>query len=644
MRVNRMYLFIISGLLMFSLTRGESPILIYAPEGRLYHPALKDTVSGKNFLGKTIDDQMQVLSGGKNAYIRLCSGQVVEMLPGSRMAISTTDTSLYLYEGRLVLHCEVGVKKFRYAIKVEKGGVGNLGKEAFEINLNHVIRTMPPNTFVLTANEVMPQEKIINQSSKDGQYILDWLKSPPVGDMTNPILLPSHQPKKFRFSANSKAGLATYETNRYYYTGALLKLRYGEFYFVYNIWLAVSNKGKFYSENWNEWKDIINNIYFIQLYKPESPFFLRIGLIEAMTFGRGYLVDNYDNTVMLPFEHLNGMEIQLKSKQRKLKLFVNDIGKPRVFGTYFSWMKSQDWMMDVTYIGDIDQYSNIKDKDDDSYPDMIDPQPGIHNHSSDSIILPLQLQRLDKMKDRSFHAISLGSEYTWLRMMKGEIVVSGEIAAFSKIGTGFTFPDISYKNQWVTVGVGADFQSPNFISSIFDRSYEYTKARFINDETGKPVLVSRAREVNDTKGWLYGWNTFFQLRMPGYIHIQSRYRDVQRGDIQDRLFSFSLQWSYPLVTYLDKFSFFIEHKNFETILDRKRDGQIWGFQFTITPHKTIDISVRYREQYQDKDGNTLITGSEAKRNFSLNANVNLDYWYKKWRKSKKTDLPLPPSN
>jgi len=539
-----------------------------------------------------------------------------------------------LFEGRVIIHCEPGVKRLTYALNVEKGGVGNLGQTPVDIRLNHDIRTIPVNTFIMTPSETMPNRKTIDQSVRDGAYMLNWLKRYPVGDTIHPILLPSMQPKSFRFSTSSKAGMATYEKERYYYAGALLKFRYQEFYFVYNIWLAVSNKGTFYNDNWDEWRDLINNIYFVQLYKPESPFYLRIGLIENLTFGRGFLVDNYDNTVMLPFEHLNGLEIKLNGKDRKLSLMVNDIGKPRVFGTYFSWMKSDDWMMDFTYIGDIDQYSNIKDRDADHYPDLIDPEPKHFNHATDSIILATQPQRLDKMKDRSFHAVSLGSEYVWMRMMKGQMVVSGDIAAFSKIGTGFTFPDVSYRNQWITIGIGADFQSPNFISSIFDRSYEYNKARFISDTAGNLTLVSRAREVNDTKDWLYGWNSFFQLRMPGYLNLQSRYRDVQRGSIEDRLFSFAIQWNYHLVRYLEKFSFFIEHKNFEKILDRKRDGEIWGFQFVITPHKTIDISVRYREQYQDKDGNTMISSSEAKRNFSLNANVDIDYWYKKWRKSR----------
>jgi hypothetical protein len=78
---------------------------------------------------------------------------------------------------------------------------------------------------------------------------------------------------------------------------------------------------------------------------------------------------------------------------------------------------------------------------------------------------------------------------------------------------------------------------------------------------------------------------------------------------------------------LRSYGFFIEQKNFEKLFTDKTDGSIWGLRLSIQAHKSTRINLRYREQYQDKDGDGEITKGESERNVSVNLIIRADYLF-----------------
>ncbi len=606
----------------------ETPVFLYGPTTTFYIARESDSLPAEAYQNKTLPAKIGIRGGKSKAYLLLEKNQIIEISAGSDIFVNRDSLTIILKQGRLILYPRDTATGVRYRIVNVNGSIINLGGNVLSMGINDSLYHIPAQGALLSPEDKAPSKKWVQTTLRDKEYIDELYSQGKLFDPLFPVSIPSLRPKKFKFSTQQLAGMATYEGLRYYHAGTLLRFRYSQMEFVYLIYLAASNKGKFYTENWNELKDFISNIYYFQLFKPEDPWFLRLGMIENLSLGRGYLVDNYSNTVVLPFERLNGFEIRAKSTNYKFNLFFNDIIKPRVFGTYFSWRHSKKLTLDVTYIGDINQYSNINDKDGDSYPDMIDPNPNQFDKPIDS------LQRLDKIKTRYFHALSAGSEYEVFKLDKGSGIITGEIAAYSNVSLGCTFPNLLLRFPWVQFSIGTDLQSPDFVTSIFDRSYEYNKARFIEDDSGHLELISRVNELNQNNGWLYGWNNMFKLNLPGYIELSSKYRHVFRGSTRDKLISFSIKNYYPFTPYLVYTSFFIEQKNFKTMFDQKRDGEIWGFAISIKPHKTIMISLRYREQFRDKNGDSFIRSGEAKRNFGFNVTAKLDYWYKKWKKSR----------
>ena len=79
----------------------------------------------------------------------------------------------------------------------------------------------------------------------------------------------------------------------------------------------------------------------------------------------------------------------------------------------------------------------------------------------------------------------------------------------------------------------------------------------------------------------------------------------------------------------------MDNKDFDKIFEERTDGQIFGFTILTRPHVATDVKIRYRQQFQDKDGDGKIQEDDVERNFSLNISVDTDYWWKKYKNRKK---------
>ncbi|MCK5833958.1 hypothetical protein KAH81_09865, partial [bacterium] len=419
-----------------------------------------------------------------------------------------------------------------------------------------------------------------------------------------------------------------------------------DFYYLrlaYNLWFGMSSNGRFYNEAWDEWMDLIDHIHYIELFTPQDPAYFRIGLIENLFFGHGMLVNNYNNAVFLPFEKKNGLQMTFNLNSTKTVVFTNNIANPRVFGLYFGWQADKRFYTDFTFIGDVDQFNDIEDTDGDSYPDEIDPQPDVYNYSQDSVLTGFPVQSLDDYDSRGIYGAALGMKYKFLRGRHFSGVMSGEMAGLSNKSMGVTFPNLGLNIRWFSLSAGLDFQTPHFSDGIFDRSYEKDKARFIDNGEGSLELVTRANQLEEAEGWLYGWNNSFSVQIPKYFRIRTSFRDIYRDNDRDKKFALSLDIDYPIFKYVTRTSFFIEQKNVSYLFQKKTDGESCGLGFRIKPHNTITINIRYRERYTDSDANGVIEKDETERNFDGNAIIDGNYWWKKfleWRRKKKAEKEL----
>jgi len=593
-------------------------------------------------LGKRLSDDLYIASGKEKTILLVCEETLLELQPESKIVIDRSDLYLRVITGNVIIHKAEDINSFCYSVVVENGAIGYIGSGKLKLNINYQDDILYTGTFYPATDYVLVDKDFLKEIRRDGKYILSLIYQYDLPSLQKEFNLPSNRKKNFRFSSREKTGTASYKSNSYFHAGTNLKWQMQEIEFVYNIWIAISPTEGFHLKNWDEWQDIINNIHHLQIFHPSDPLFFRIGMIDKLEFGRGYLVDNYNNTIILPFENLTGLKIKAGNRKYMANLFLNDLTRPRIGGLYFNKRISRRFDANITYVGDINQYSNILDSDKDSYPDKIDPQDNIENFPNETVIVDNDttytndLISLDDIDDIQLHAFGLGLKYQIANIASSDVYVTGDVAFLTTPGMGISFPNLYIGNAIFDIGIGADFQSHDFRPSIFGRSYEYKKARFIKNEDGEYELITR--DINykdDAEGWYTGWNTFFNLRLAKRLTLKTKYREVTRDDVFNRHVTISLKSRYSFSKYLKSYSLFMDNKDFDKIFEERTDGQIFGFKISTRPHVAIDVDVRFRQQYQDKDGDEKIQGDDVERNFSLNISVDTDYWWNRYKDRKK---------
>ena len=611
------------------------PTFFYGPSATAYTLEGDSVTVKKLKLGKRLSDDLYIASGKDKTFILVCEETLLELQPESKIVIDKSNSYLRIINGNVIIHQEGDINTFCYNVVVDNGAIGYIGSEKLKLSINYKDNILYNSTFYPRTDYILVNKDFIKETRRDGRYIFSLIYQYDLPALQKEFNLPSKRHRNFQFSTKEKTGNASYRSDSYFHAGSYLKLRMQEFELVYNLWIAISPSAGFYTKNWDEWQDIINNIHHLQIFHPSDPIFFRIGMIEKLEFGRGYLVDNYNNTVILPFENLSGVQIKAGNRNFMANLFLNDLTRPRIGGFYFNKRVSKRFDANFTYVGDLNQYSNILDSDHDSYPDKVDPEPNTENTKIDSIIIaenPISLDNIDKSQ---LHAFGLGLKYQIATVAGSDIFVTGDLGILSTPGLGISFPNLFIGNSIFEFGIGTDFQSPSFLTSIFDRSYEYNKARFIKNDDGEYELISRARAIEDETEWYTGWNTHFNLYLAKRLSLKTKYREVNREDDFKRHVTISLKSKYSFSEYLKSYSFFIDNKDFDKIFKERTDGQMWGFKVSTQPHVAIRVDARYRQQFQDKDGDGKIQDDDVERNFSLNIILDTNYWWKKYKNRQK---------
>lgn len=628
----------IAFLMIAIATIAQSPIVIYGPDVSIEGETRQPRALPSDCIATELCEGEVVRSNSRKAYILFNDRQIIELSSYTTLKIEEQLNVIYVDSGVVTIHFKNPPDTSDFTLITESARIRYPGADSSWIRLANSIVLFEQSALLSGDSYRVEISDWFEKSTADAQYLFELVESEKIPAQQFRFKFPSQRPPPFRHRARNQGGVATYGGERYYYGGWLYRVDIYRLRIVYNLWFAMSSKGRFYSEAWDEWSDLLDNIHYIELFRPQDPFYIRAGMIENLTFGHGLLVDNYSNAVFPPFEKKSGIRTTLNLKNTRTELFVNDIAYPRLMGLYFRWDANRRFSTDFTFAGDLDQLVGIKDSDRDGFPDRIDPQPDVYNPPDDSIFEGNPPQSLRDIEHSSIYGVAFGMRYQFLRDRYFMGRLSGEIAGLTNTSMGITFPNIALGYRWVRVHAGLDFQTPRFQDGIFDRNYEADKARWVEEDDGNLTLITRGDQLSETEGWLYGWNNGLSINVPNYATLRTRFRDIYREDTRDKHFALTLNIDYAVWEYINGASFFIEQKNVSQIFRRKTDGQNWGMGLEVQPHHTITVKLRYRERYEDKNQDGDITSSEISRSFDGNASIDGRYWWKKfreWWKSRK---------
>jgi len=146
----------------------------------------------------------------------------------------------------------------------------------------------------------------------------------------------------------------------------------------------MDNEGNMRNDEWDIENDpglLLDKILFIRYGKKTDPVWIKYGSIEGLTLGYGGLMNNYSNMMEYPSVRRVGVNTGFNIGPVGGELFLSNIKDMSrggtVTGLRAAYTVSDDLPLSIgiNFITDANMFSGLKDKDEDSYPDVFDDFP-----------------------------------------------------------------------------------------------------------------------------------------------------------------------------------------------------------------------------------------------------------------------------
>ncbi|MEE3258180.1 MAG: hypothetical protein VX293_03130 [Candidatus Latescibacterota bacterium] len=153
----------------------------------------------------------------------------------------------------------------------------------------------------------------------------------------------------------------------------------------------ISGRGWEFGSGTETFDSFLRKIYYVRYGRSDDPVFLKVGAIDRVTLGYGLIMADYRNTLQYPGVKKTGLQFRLEEiggSNFGIEGVLNNVQDfqeggallgVRVFGQVGGNLE-----LGLTYVTDLDQYSGLRDGDDDGVPDEVDAFPDNENRALDN--------------------------------------------------------------------------------------------------------------------------------------------------------------------------------------------------------------------------------------------------------------------
>jgi len=228
-------------------------------------------------------------------------------------------------------------------------------------------------------NELMKEESVDDSKQENEQA--DDLKKPDPGPPPKP------------FSMGLGIGSATVDGLLYNQIALRPEINIGNVGVGLDLILYIDNEGNIRYDEWDIENDpglLLDKILYIKYGQKTDPVWIKYGSIEGMTLGYGGLMNNYSNMMEFPTIRRVGVNSGFNIGPVGGELFLSNIKDysrgGTVTGLRLNYTVSDEFPLSIgiNYIADGNMFSGLKDKDNDSYPDIFDDFPDSTNMWNDT--------------------------------------------------------------------------------------------------------------------------------------------------------------------------------------------------------------------------------------------------------------------
>ncbi|MCK4654073.1 MAG: FecR domain-containing protein, partial [Candidatus Cloacimonetes bacterium] len=434
----------------------------------------------------------------------------VASVKGTNFLINFTEygiTNLYTFDGEILMQNKLDgqTATIKAGQKGSSTGQGPISIQAFDPD------EISEATINFINEEIEPIEIEEPEEPEEREAI-------PPEEIIPPIEEPEEETGAGTSPVNMGGGVGTVMIgdNTYFQLRLLPELCVGKFGLGLDIELLLDNNGKIRKEDWDDWKDYLNKIYYLRYGLRRDPFYGRVGGFPSYTLGHGLVMKDYSNMLRYPDDRQIGLQIggNLPFADMSAEVFSSDIIDNEILAGRLTIqpLKSTEVPLfsNLTFGGtvahDRNQIKGLLDTDDDNYPDLFDDFPYDENwHNEVDYEIDVYLEAyisiygdstgfnnwfyeedgyIDSKRNHSFSDLPedditvVGIDYELPLITKKLFYLShyGEAAKILDHNMGFIFPGFYSKFLIFDMNLEYRFYQDDFAPAFFGHLYEEERA------------------------------------------------------------------------------------------------------------------------------------------------------------------------
>ena len=465
---------------------------------------------------------------------------------------------------------------------------------------------------------------------------------------------PPSPPEK-PFNMGLGVGSATIDGEIYNQIALRPEFKLGNLGIGLDLVLYVDKDGNVRKEEWDEASDFVDKFLYIRWGEKSDPFWFKVGSLEGVTLGYGGLLSGYSNMMEFPSIRRVGLNTGANFGNFGTELFFSNVKDFTRGGTLmglrgtFTVSENLPLKLGVSYVTDMNQFSGLKDIDDDSYPDIFDDFPDSTNlwNDTDGDGIPDPHDGLDSSRwdidadgDNIYDALddslylkpmpfsieenkSVANGFTLdvgYPVVQGEsfnLVVYSELnrlsfpavetEQFTRIergGTGITIPGLRVSMfGFINLSVEYRIKNDYFLPQFFDQAYDLNRILPVYSDTGtvvftKDMLVfADSTTAINTKGY-YGSLGFDLLNI---ATLSTSYANMVADTTKFRSFSAFLTVNAENIPKLSEAQIFYQRNNDENPFDFENPtiNTVLGYRVGYEVAKGVSLVWNFRQFYRD---------------------------------------------
>ena len=454
---------------------------------------------------------------------------------------------------------------------------------------------------------------------------------------------------------NLGAGLGSVTIDGVIYNQLALRpeIKFGKLGVGLDLVMYIDPQGNIRKDEWDEPTDFFDKILYVSWGAKGDPFFVRYGTLENMTLGYGGLIYGYSNTMEFPEVRRIGLNGGMKFGKFGTELFVanfKDFGRGGgLLGGRITFNPIAKLTLGANIVTDINQYSGLKDFDEDGVPDLLDDFPeegdyavdtdgdgiadeidpdrdgdGYTDNSQDSSIVnndpdgtvlkpdPFDIDEVDARRVLGF-SVDAGYPVFSSKMFSINLYAEGNVLQFAddKSGIGlvpfganatlFKFINISFEYR-----MDSDYYAPRF----FDQAYDLDRVAISLNADSSLSVTTKDQNLDISEGQRVGYYGAASLGLFNLVSASASYTDMS-SDEGDTLRSFTaaLSLNTENIPKISQAFAYYQRNNDDNPFDfaNPSANTILGYRIGYEVSKGVSLVWDYRRLHADLDGDGIIS-------------------------------------